>query len=91
MRRLRRPPQNEDNLKNEDDIKNEYDLENWPSPPKNIEFHMINIIYAALPMHAQTEKTTFSCKDIHRQSTHGAGHIPLGGIFFMQVPELVEG
>ena len=24
---------------------------------------MINIIYAALPMHAQTEKTTFSCKD----------------------------
>ena len=24
---------------------------------------MINIIYAALPMHAQTEKTTFSCKE----------------------------
>ena len=24
---------------------------------------MINMIYAALPMHAQTEKTTFSCKD----------------------------
>ena len=24
---------------------------------------MINIIYAALPTHAQTEKTTFSCKD----------------------------
>ena len=28
-----------------------------------MEFHMINIIYAALPMCAQTEKTTFSCKD----------------------------
>ena len=25
--------------------------------------YMISIIYAALPMHAQTEKTTFSCKD----------------------------
>ena len=29
-----------------------------------MEFHMINIIYAALPTHAQTEKTTFSCKDM---------------------------
>ena len=28
-----------------------------------MEFHMMNIIYAALPTHAQTEKTTFSCKD----------------------------
>ena len=28
-----------------------------------MEFHMINIIYAALPMRAQTEKTTFSRKD----------------------------
>ena len=28
-----------------------------------MEFHMIYMIYAALPMHAQTEKTTFSCKD----------------------------
>ena len=28
-----------------------------------IEFHMINITYAALHMRAQTEKTTFSCKD----------------------------
>ena len=27
------------------------------------EFHMINMIYAALPIHAQTEKTTFSCTD----------------------------
>ena len=27
------------------------------------EFHRINIIFAALPMHAQTKKTTFSCKD----------------------------
>ena len=28
-----------------------------------MEFPMIDIIYTALPMHAQTEKTTFSCKD----------------------------
>ena len=28
-----------------------------------MEFHMIDIIYAALPRGAQTEKTTFSCKD----------------------------
>ena len=28
-----------------------------------MELHMIDIIYAALPMCAQTEKTTFSCKD----------------------------
>ena len=28
-----------------------------------MELHMINIIYAALPMRAQTEKTAFSCKD----------------------------
>ena len=28
-----------------------------------MEFHMIDIIYAASPMGAQTEKTTFSCKD----------------------------
>ena len=28
-----------------------------------MEFHMMNIIYAALSMRAQTEKTTFSCKD----------------------------
>ena len=28
-----------------------------------MEFNIINIIYAALPRHAQTEKTTFSSKD----------------------------
>ena len=28
-----------------------------------MEFHMINIIYGALSISAQTEKTTFSCKD----------------------------
>ena len=28
-----------------------------------MELHMINIIYAALPMREQTEKTTLSCKD----------------------------
>ena len=29
-----------------------------------MELPMIDLIYAALPMHAQTEKTTFSCKDL---------------------------
>ena len=28
-----------------------------------MEFHMINMIYAALSMRAHTEKMTFSCKD----------------------------
>ena len=52
---------------------------------------MINIIYAALSMCAQTEKTTFHAKTTSAklyiyilewgQSTHGAGHIPLCGIF----------
>ena len=28
-----------------------------------MKFHMIDIIYVALPVRAQTEKTTFSCKD----------------------------
>ena len=28
-----------------------------------MEFHMINMMYATLPMCAQTEKTIFSCKD----------------------------
>ena len=35
-----------------------------------MEFHMIDIIYAALPMGAQTEKTTFSCKDDKGKSLH---------------------
>ena len=28
-----------------------------------MEFHVINMMYTALPMRTQTEKTTFSCKD----------------------------
>ena len=28
-----------------------------------MEFHMINIMHAALPIRPQTERTTFSCKD----------------------------
>ena len=35
-----------------------------------IDFHMIGIINAALPMQAQTEKTTFSCKDDQGKSWH---------------------
>ena len=62
------------------------------SKPK-MEFHLIDIIYAALSMRTQTEKTTFSCKDdftyilewskghVHWRSTHGTGHIPLCSIF----------
>ena len=35
-----------------------------------MEFHMINIMYVALPMRAQTGKTTFSCKDDSRKALH---------------------
>ena len=35
-----------------------------------MELHMMNMIYAALPMHAQTEKTTFSCKDNFTLTKH---------------------
>ena len=35
-----------------------------------MEFHMIDIIHVALPMRAQTEKTTFSCKDDGAKSLH---------------------
>ena len=35
-----------------------------------MEFHMIDVIYAALPMCAQTEKTTFSCKDDQGKSLY---------------------
>ena len=45
-----------------------------------MEFHMISITYAALPMRTQTEKTTFSCKDDWGKSLHvygsgGKGHV----------------
>ena len=35
-----------------------------------MELHMINIIYAALPMREHSEKTTFSCKDDYRKALH---------------------
>ena len=35
-----------------------------------MEFHMIDIIYAALPMRAKTGKTTFSCKEDQGKSLH---------------------
>ena len=35
-----------------------------------MEFHMIDIIYAALPMREETEKTTFSSKDDLGKSVH---------------------
>ena len=34
-----------------------------PGLKQEMEFHMINVIYAALPKHTQTEKTTFSLKE----------------------------
>ena len=48
-----------------------------------MEFHMIDILYAALSIHAQTEETTLSCKDDCTLTKHGAGHIPLCGIFHL--------
>ena len=38
-----------------------------------MEFDMMNIIYAALSISAQTEKTTFSCKDDCTLTKH-TGH-----------------
>ena len=35
-----------------------------------MEFHMINIMYAELPMRTQREKTTFSCKDDCKLTKH---------------------
>ena len=35
-----------------------------------MEFHMIHIMYLALTKPAQTEKTTFSCKDDYGKSLH---------------------
>ena len=70
---------NENNLKNEDDLNKiicpplrEYCLifflmtsnqEMYQVFKPEMELHMINIIYAALPISKQIEKTTFSCKD----------------------------
>ena len=44
-----------------------------------MEFHMINIKHAALPMRAQREKTTFKCKD---DRTHTALDIFWLAVFF---------
>ena len=35
-----------------------------------MKFHMIDVIYAALPMHTQAEKMTFSWKDNEGKSLH---------------------
>ena len=35
-----------------------------------MELHMINTIYAALPMHTETKKTTFSCYDDYCKAVH---------------------
>ena len=65
----------EDDLKNEDDLKKEDDPLTVTATPQlmsnricyqvskpEMEFHMMNIIYAKLPMPTQTEKMPFSCK-----------------------------
>ena len=70
-----------------------------------MELHMINIVYAALSMREQIEKTTFLWKDdqckplhlywsgvnglVHWRSTHRAGRIP--GIFSLHAPTLLCG
>ena len=50
-----------------------------------MDFHMINIIYAALPMRAQTEKTTFSCKDDYtfKKQTWGWTYSALQYLFYL--------
>ena len=56
--RLRTLLENEDNLKNEKDLKNEDNLKNEDylkyEDKWQIEFHMMNIMYAALHMCAHT-------------------------------------
>ena len=47
-----------------------------------MEFHMINITYAALHMRAQTEKTKFSCKDDCRSILErGKGLVKKSGLY----------
>ena len=41
-----------------------------------MEFNILNMIYAALPRHAQTEKTTNLKTTVYWGSTHGAEYIP---------------
>ena len=50
-----------------------------------MEFHMINIINAALPMRTQTEKTTFSCKDDYtlKKYTWGWTYSGLQYLFYL--------
>ena len=51
-----------------------------------MEFHMINITYAALHMRAQTEKTTFSCKDDCTLTKHTALDIfRFAVVFFVHI------
>ena len=49
-----------------------------------MEFHMLNVMYAALPMCAQTEKATFSCKDDYCKAQLGDAltTAPMGPFFF---------
>ena len=60
---------NENDLKKEDDRKKEYYLKLilnrkcYQVSEPEIVLRMTNIIYTALPMRTQTQKTTFSCKD----------------------------
>ena len=50
-----------------------------------MEFNMINVIYMALPMHTQTKKTTFSCKDdcMYIDEAHTALDIFRFAVFFL--------
>ena len=69
LNRLRRRPQIKDDLKNDDDLKNEDNLKsegqlisNWKcyqmSKPE-MELHMINTIYAALPVRTNRKDDIF--------------------------------
>ena len=65
---------NEQDLENDDDLKRKYYLNTFLMTSQldshtttdikpDMEFHMMNIIYAALSISAQAKKMTFSCKD----------------------------
>ena len=95
---------NGDDLKNEDDLKMKttstvtatpllmFNRKWYQASKPEMEFHMINITYVALHMHAQTEKTTFSCKDdcTLTKRTRRWTYIPLCGIFDKSIKFLVK-
>ena len=56
-----------------------------------LEFHMINMIYAALSMRTQTEKTTLSCKDNCTLTKHTRRWTYSALRYFLSNQSIIEG